>query len=124
MHPFYLINVSESVFLGNHISNSSGPLLKLRDQAGWDSTGHVVASTLTTGRKFFIDNDFYQATLYDQNYPANTYHLAMIHDNSVDYDISYKYVKRSSQITDTKHCFQGEIFGGRMCRWTSFAVKP
>ena len=82
MHPFYIINAGNVVYLDNKIENSSGPQFKVVDTANYAPDG-TIAATPPFGRQVLINNSFLQSIdRLGGLYPIDFDMMAMIHDNS------------------------------------------
>jgi hypothetical protein len=83
MHPFYIIDAGDAVFMDNRAENSSGPLFKVVDTVSYRPDGTVAGSQTAALRQVIIHNDFRQATdRLAGIYPIDFNVMAMIHDNS------------------------------------------
>ena len=83
MHPFYIIDASNIVYLDNTIENSSGPQFKVVDLPAYSPDGAPIPGTPRLGRQVLINNSFLQSTdRLAGLYPVEFDTIAMIHDNS------------------------------------------
>jgi hypothetical protein len=83
MHPFYIIDAGDTVFMDNRAQDSSGPLFKVVDTADYGPDGKVTGSQTAALRQVIMHNDFVQTTdRLAGIYPIDFNVMAMIHDNS------------------------------------------
>ena len=83
MHPFYIIDAGDTVFMDNHAQDSSGPLFKVVDTVSYGPDGKVTGSQTAALRQVIMHNDFVQTTdRLAGIYPIDADVMAMIHDNS------------------------------------------
>jgi len=83
MHPFYIINTADAVFMDNRIENSSGPMFKVVDTVDLNPDGTMRGDYTASRRKVLINNSFVQTTDHLAGiYPSSPNVMAMIHDNS------------------------------------------
>ena len=83
MHPFYIIDASDIVYLDNEIEDSSGALLKIVDLADLNPDGTIKGSPMAHRRQVLINNSFLESTSHLAGiYPVEFNTISMIHDNS------------------------------------------